>query len=118
MCFQELPEFQIDETFWIPRVGTILGGLLTHGVLQEKTAMLLGPLADGSFQPVVVNSIRRHKTLCVMARAGQSVSVRLDIEVDGLRKGMVLVSPQSCPKATWLFQVGFYFAYKETLYVS
>lgn len=100
-----MPEFQIDETFWIPRVGTILGGLVTQGVIKEKTSMLLGPLDDGSFKPVCVNSIRRHKSPCLMARASQSVSVSLDEEVNGLRKGMVLVSPQACPKATWYFQV-------------
>ena len=67
--------------------------------------MLLGPLDDGSFHPVCVNSIRRHKTPCLIARASQSVSLSLDLEVDGLRKGMVLVSPQACPKASWYFQV-------------
>ncbi|CAL8129538.1 unnamed protein product [Orchesella dallaii] len=111
---KELPEFQIDETFWIPRVGTILGGLLTQGVIKEKTSMLLGPLDDGSFQPVCVNSIRRHKTPCLMARASQSVSLSLDLEVTRLRKGMVLVSPQSCPKATWLFQADICVVYHAT----
>lgn len=90
-------------------MGTILGGLVTQGVIKEKTSMLLGPLDDGSFQPVCVNSIRRHKSPCIMARASQSVSVSLDEEVSGLRKGMVLISPQACPKATWFFQVNYHF---------
>lgn len=46
------PEFQIDETFQVPDVGTVVGGLLTRGVLRENDRLLAGPSHDGSFHPV------------------------------------------------------------------
>jgi hypothetical protein len=65
----------------------------------------LGPFYDGTFQPVCINSIRRHKTPCLVAKASQSVSLSLDSDIAGLRKGMVLISPLLVPKATMFFQV-------------
>ena len=41
---QEPVEFQIDETFSIPRVGYVLGGLLTHGVIAEGQTLMLGKI--------------------------------------------------------------------------
>jgi hypothetical protein len=39
---QELCEFQIDETFRVPEVGTVVGGLLTKGVITEGAELLIG----------------------------------------------------------------------------
>lgn len=64
-----------------------------------------GPLHDGSFKPVSVTSIRRHKIPCQALKASQSASVGLDIEVDGLRRGMVLLSPMYTPTVCYYFQV-------------
>lgn len=67
--------------------------------------LMTGPLLNGAFKPVQVTSIRRNKIPCQTIRASQSASIGLDSEVEGLRKGMVLVSPKSCPKACIYFQV-------------
>lgn len=102
---QEPVEFQIYETFCLPRVGTVLGGLLTQGVLTENMNLLLGPLEDGSFHPVQVQSIQRHKSSCRVVRAGQSASLALNIELPNIRKGMILADPHLKPQATLYFQV-------------
>jgi len=39
---QELCEFQIDETFRVPEVGTVVGGLLTKGVITEGAELVIG----------------------------------------------------------------------------
>lgn len=39
---QEEPEFQIDETFRVHDVGPVVGGLLTKGVVTEKTGLVIG----------------------------------------------------------------------------
>ena len=102
---QEPVEFQIYETFCLPQVGTVLGGLLTQGVLTENMKLLLGPLEDGSFHPVQVQSIQRHKSSCRVVRAGQSASLALNIELPNIRKGMILADPHLNPQATLYFQV-------------
>ncbi|KAK3921921.1 GTP-binding protein 2 [Frankliniella fusca] len=88
---QEPCEFQIDETFRVPEVGTVIGGLLTKGVITERTKLLIGPFNDGSFTPVVVQSIHRNKAPCRVVRASQSASLSLSVDIPGLRTGMVLL---------------------------
>ena len=51
---QELPEFQIDELFDVPGVGTVAGGLVTQGIIVEKMPLNVGPFEDGSFKTVHV----------------------------------------------------------------
>jgi GTPase len=41
-CLQELCEFQIDETFRVPEVGTVVGGLLARGVITEGAKLVIG----------------------------------------------------------------------------
>ena len=40
--FKEPCEFQIDEIFRVVDVGTVVGGLLTKGVITEGTKLLIG----------------------------------------------------------------------------
>jgi GTPase len=37
-----LCEFQIDETFRVPEVGTVVGGLLAKGVITEGAKLVIG----------------------------------------------------------------------------
>ncbi|KAK7871341.1 hypothetical protein R5R35_007600 [Gryllus longicercus] len=101
---QEPCEFQIDETFRVPEVGTVVGGLLTRGVVTEGTQLVIGPMNDGSFMPVKVQSIHRNKAPCRMVRASQSASLCLDQTVPGLRTGMVLQSLDCSPAGCLFFQ--------------
>ncbi|XP_034233745.1 GTP-binding protein 2 [Thrips palmi] len=95
---QEPCEFQIDETFRVPEVGTVIGGLLTKGVITEGTKLQIGPFNDGSFNPIVVHSIHRNKAPCRVVRASQSASLSLTLDVPGLRTGMVLLSTENDEK--------------------
>ena len=74
---QEPPEFQVDEIFNVPDAGTVLGGVLTRGVVHEGDPMLVGPRDDGSFVKTVVATLRRNRTPCRVARAGEAVTVTL-----------------------------------------
>lgn len=102
---QEPVEFQIYETFYLPQVGTIVGGLLTQGVLHESMNLLMGPLDDGSFHPVQVQSIQRYKSVCRVVRFGQSATIALNTELPNVRKGMMLCDASLKPQATLYFQV-------------
>jgi GTPase len=65
----------------------------------------IGPLNDGRFLPVIVQSIHRNKAPCRVVRASQSASLGLNQEVLGLRNGMVLLSAESKPAGCLFFQV-------------
>lgn len=108
---QEPSEFIVDEIFKIPGVGSVVGGLLVKGVLTEDTAMRIGPLQDGSFYPVNVQSIHRNRAPCRVVRAGQSASLAFshDSDLPVLRSGMILISNKDIdlvePYGSWFFQV-------------
>ena len=95
---QELPEFQVDELFDVPGVGTVAGGLVTQGIIVENMALKVirvatfeillislfskvGPFEDGGFKTVKVSSIRRNKAACRLVRAQQSAALALDIPI-------------------------------------
>ena len=60
----ELPEFQLDELFDVPGVGTVAGGLVTQGIIVENMPLNIGPFEDGSFKVVTVSSIKRNRAAC------------------------------------------------------
>lgn len=66
-----------------------------------------GPFNDGSFNPIVVQSIHRNKAPCRVVRASQSASLSLSLDVPGLRTGMVLLSTEDeeKPAGCLFFQV-------------
>lgn len=93
---QASAEFHIDEVFNnVAEVGPVAGGLLQSGVIIERCKMLLGPLRDGSFTPVTIQTIHRNKAPCRVVRAGQSASLSFANykELPPLRNGMVLLMP-------------------------
>lgn len=110
---QQPSEFLVDEIFKIPGVGSVVGGLLIKGVLTEDTKMRIGPLQDGSFYPVNVQSIHRNRAPCRIVRAGQSASLAFsaDNNLPVLRSGMILLCPNTInvdlgePFGSWFFQV-------------
>lgn len=99
------PEFQIDETFQVPDVGTVVGGLLTRGVLREDDRLLAGPAHDGTFHPVRVLSVQRNRVPCRLVRAGESATLALAPSAGAvLRRGTVLCHADSRPVAARLFR--------------
>lgn len=92
---QDLTEFQVDELFTVPGVGTVVGGNLKRGSVREGDDLMLGPMLDGDFHKATVKTVHRNRLPCRLIQAGQSATVALlNIERESLRKGMVLVSPQ------------------------
>jgi len=89
---QEQPEFQIDELFFVPGVGTVVGGLVTQGIIVENMTLRIGPFEGGEFREVRVGSIRRNRAAFRLVRAGQSAALAVDIPLVQLRKGMVMIS--------------------------
>lgn len=81
------PEFQVDEIFNVPEAGTVLGGIVKRGIVREGDPMLVGPREDGTFMETGVATVRRNRTPCRVARAGEAVTVTLtNIERADVRK--------------------------------
>ncbi|XP_041921167.1 GTP-binding protein 2-like [Alosa sapidissima] len=102
---QQLTEFQVDEIYTVPDVGTVVGGTLYSGICREGEQLVVGPTDDGQFQKLTVCSIQRNRLACRVLRAGQAATLALgDFDRSLLRKGMVMVSPEMNPTICWLFE--------------
>ncbi|XP_028978168.2 GTP binding protein 1, like isoform X1 [Esox lucius] len=100
----EPAEFQIDDTYSVPGVGTVVSGTTLRGLIRLNDTLLLGPDPLGSFLPIAVKSIHRKRMPVKEVRGGQTASFALKkIKRSSIRKGMVMISPRLTPQATWEF---------------
>lgn len=98
-------EFQIDETFAVPGVGTVVSGTTLKGHIKLGDTLLLGPDLSGQFMPILIKSIHRKRMPVKEVRGGQTASFSLKkLKRSQIRKGMVMVSPTVDPKACWEFE--------------
>uniref|UniRef100_A0A3Q1G602 GTP-binding protein 1 n=1 Tax=Acanthochromis polyacanthus TaxID=80966 RepID=A0A3Q1G602_9TELE len=101
----EPAEFQIDDTYSVPGVGTVVSGTTLRGMIRLNDTLLLGPDPLGTFIPIAVKSIHRKRMPVREVRGGQTASFALKkIKRSSIRKGMVMVSPKLMPLATWEFE--------------
>ncbi|KAL6476131.1 hypothetical protein MHYP_G00146300 [Metynnis hypsauchen] len=101
----EPAEFQIDDTYSVPGVGTVVSGTTLRGLIRLNDTMLLGPDPLGAFIPIAVKSIHRKRMPVKEVRGGQTASFALKkIKRSSIRKGMVMVSPRLNPQASWEFE--------------
>merc|ERR1719334_941185 len=94
---QEDCEFQVDEIFHIPSLGSIVGGRLVKGVIRVGDQLLLGPSdPTGRFVRVQVQSLHRNRAPCRTVQAGQAATLALGRSYPKsiLRKGSVLLKAQ------------------------
>ncbi|XP_067681273.1 GTP-binding protein 2-like [Haliotis asinina] len=106
---QDNTEFQIDDRFSVPGVGGVVGGTILRGSIREGDMVLLGPSENGEFREVKVRTVHRNRLPCRLIQAGQTATVALqDVEKEQLRKGMVLVSPNSEQYACREFEADIY----------
>lgn len=98
-------EFQIDDTYSVPGVGTVISGTCLQGCIRLNDTLLLGPDPLGHFVPIAVKSIHRKRMTVAEVRVGQTASFSLKkIKRSQIRKGMVMVSPEVKPQACWEFE--------------
>ncbi|XP_075165831.1 GTP-binding protein 1 [Haematobia irritans] len=98
-------EFQIDDTYSVPGVGTVVSGTCLQGLIKLNDVLMLGPDPLGNFLPIAVKSIHRKRMNVKEVRGGQTASFALKkIKRSQIRKGMVMVSPELKPQACWEFE--------------
>ncbi|KAM4612374.1 GTP binding protein 1, like isoform 2-T2 [Polymixia lowei] len=101
----EPAEFQIDDTYSVPGVGTVVSGTTLRGLIRLNDTLFLGPDPLGTFIPIAVKSIHRKRMPVREVRGGQTASFALKkIKRSSIRKGMVMISPRLTPQATWEFE--------------
>lgn len=81
-------EFQIDDTYSVPGVGTVISGTCLQGIIRLNDTLLLGPDPLGHFTPIAVKSIHRKRMNVSEVRGGQTASFSLKkIKRSQIRKG-------------------------------
>ncbi|XP_055500251.1 GTP-binding protein 1-like [Leucoraja erinacea] len=73
----EPAEFQIDDTYSVPGVGTVVSGTTLRGLIRLNDILLLGPDPLGNFIPIAVKSIHRKRMPVREVRGGQTASFAL-----------------------------------------
>lgn len=86
----EPAELQVDETFELPGIGTVVSGLIIKGVIREGDEMWIGPSDQADFSKVSIISLQRHKIPCNFARAGQKCTMAIQAPNIKVRRGMVM----------------------------
>lgn len=77
-CHDDEPaEFQIDDTYSVPGVGTVVSGTTLRGVIKLNDTLLLGPDPLGHFQQIAVKSIHRKRMAVTEVKGGQTASFAL-----------------------------------------
>ncbi|CAB4035456.1 GTP-binding 1-like, partial [Paramuricea clavata] len=73
----EPAEFQVDETYSVPGVGTVISGTCLQGIIRLNEVLLLGPDSLGQFAPVAIKGIHRKRMPVREVRGGQTCSFAL-----------------------------------------
>lgn len=95
MNLNEPVEYQINETYIVPGVGTVVSGVIIAGSIRVGDPLLLGPTDNsGRFIPTIVRGIQRKRINLPVGIAGQAVSLALKkIKRSEIRYGMALIAP-------------------------
>jgi len=102
---KEPAEFQIDDTYSVPGVGTVVSGTTLRGTIKINDTLLLGPDPLGHFMPIAVKSIHRKRMPVSEVRSGQTASFSLKkVKRSNIRKGMVMVSAAVEPQCCYEFE--------------
>eukprot|EP00993_Chasmostoma_nieuportense_P003128 NODE_386_length_2310_cov_65.706367_g357_i0.p1 GENE.NODE_386_length_2310_cov_65.706367_g357_i0~~NODE_386_length_2310_cov_65.706367_g357_i0.p1 ORF type:complete len:751 (+),score=187.55 NODE_386_length_2310_cov_65.706367_g357_i0:76-2253(+) len=112
-------EMIIDSTFYVTGVGTVVGGIVTQGVISLNDVLTLGPNSNGHFRQTLVKGI--HVKQCPVNRveAGSSACIALKKERrSDIRKGMVLLDSKAKPQAAWEFEAEVVILYHSTTIAS
>lgn len=85
-------EFHINDTFSVPFVGTVVAGIVKHGVIHAGDTVVVGPDGLGQFTTTSIRSIERERNPVQVCSAGQSATFALKkVRRKDVRKGMVVL---------------------------
>ena len=89
-------EFQINDTFSVPNVGTVVSGIVKAGSIRQDDTVIIGPDSLGKWMPTKIRSIERKRIRVPTTSAGQSASFAIRrLRRQDVRKGMVVLPAPS-----------------------
>ncbi|KAG0958252.1 hypothetical protein G6F32_000483 [Rhizopus arrhizus] len=110
--------YEINETYSVPFVGTVVSGLIKSGVVHVGDKVILGPDSVGQFATTSVKGIHRKRVSVPAATAGQTVTLALkNVRRNAIRKGQVLLThekDQLMPKVSRRFEAEILVLYHST----
>lgn len=99
LLFKEPFQLYIDRIYQVDGVGVVVSGTIKQGEVTPNETLYLGPLKDGSFTKVKVQSIEMHHYRVNKGAAGDIVGVALKgVKPSDIVRGMVLSRNE--PKAS------------------
>ncbi len=108
-------EYQIDETFSVTGVGTVVAGTLMSGTVAIDDELMLGPDEFGNFKEVKIKSIQNKRIQVKRVVAGQTATFAIRrIQRAAIRKGMVLIGKDAKPQAAKEFEAEVLVLYHST----
>jgi len=91
MQSQEPFELYIDRIYQVDSVGVVVSGTIKQGIVMENDPVYLGPMVDGSFKKVRVQSIEMHHYRVNKAISGDIVGVAIKgLKATDIARGMIL----------------------------
>jgi elongation factor 1-alpha len=99
---QEPFELYIDRVYQVDSVGVVVSGTIKQGIVLQNDPVFLGPMTDGTFKKVRVQSIEMHHYRVNKAIAGDIVGIAIKgLKASDIARGMVLSKKE--PKAVQEF---------------
>lgn len=84
-------EMYIDRIYQVESVGVVVSGTIKQGIVMQNDPLYLGPMADGSFKKVRVQSIEMHHYRVNKAIAGDIVGIAIKgMKASDISRGMIL----------------------------
>ncbi len=95
-------ELYIDRIYQVDGVGVVVSGTIKQGEVNQNETLYPGPVKNGTFMKVKVQSIEMHHYRVNRASAGDIVGVAIKgVRPSEIVRGMVLAREE--PKAAWEF---------------
>ncbi|KAI7899038.1 translation protein [Cokeromyces recurvatus] len=107
--------YEINETYSVPFVGTVVSGIIKSGVIHVGDKVQLGPDYNGQFVTTTIKGIHRKRVAVPAAKAGQSVTFALkNVRRNTVRKGQVLLPSDTSPHCSRRFEAEVLVLYHST----
>lgn len=86
------PLFVIEQTYSVPGVGLVVGGICVSGILKSNDKGVIGPFADGRWEDVRMRSLHHRRKPTVQLFPGQSagIAIKCKLTRDDFRHGLLL----------------------------
>lgn len=99
--------FDVDDTFAVPGIGTVVSGSVIRGTVRRDDIVLLGPDTSGEFVPVQIRSIHRHRLAVSEVRSNDMATLALrKIARKDVRRGTVLIDKSGpAPQSAWQIEI-------------